>query len=163
MYYHWYNYIYIFFFLLIFLDVTEQQGSIVVCVSPLTSLMMDQKNKFSLSGITTEIVSEDQIDKSVITLVIKGDIQLVYIMVWHDKYYFTVNLIIMVNLFSRRDQFRTAFAHLGDIRSILSSNVNILSLTATATTATFNAVCKQLSISNPVVLRSWLASILIQY
>ena len=55
-------------------------------------------------------------------------------------------------LFSRGDQFRTAFAHLGDIRSILSSNVNILSLTATATTATFNAVCKRLSMSNPVLI-----------
>ena len=41
--------------------------------------MMDQRKKFSLSGITTEFVGEDQIDKSVITRVIKGDIQLVYI------------------------------------------------------------------------------------
>ena len=48
-------------------------------------------------------------------------------------------------LSSRGDQFQTAFAHLGDIRSILSSNVNILSLTATATTATFNAVCQCLT------------------
>ena len=38
----------------------EQEGSIVVCVSPLTSLMMDQKAKFSPKGIITEFVGEEQ-------------------------------------------------------------------------------------------------------
>ena len=37
----------------------DQQGSIVVCVSPLTSLMMDQKKKFTRSGLVTVFVGED--------------------------------------------------------------------------------------------------------
>ena len=40
--------------------------------------MMDQKKKFSLSGIRTEFV-EDQADKGVICSVLKGCVQLLYI------------------------------------------------------------------------------------
>ena len=51
----------------------------------------------------------------------------------------------IVLVFFRGDQFRTAFAHLGDIRSVLA-------LTATASAATFNAVCQRLSLVNPVLV-----------
>lgn len=54
-------------------------GSIVLCVSPLLSLMMDQKNKFTPRGISTELLGEDQKDEKVIASVRSGSIQLVYI------------------------------------------------------------------------------------
>ena len=57
----------------------EQEGSIVVCVSPLTSLMMDQKAKFSPKGIITEFVGEEQTDDSAIEKVLCGAVQLLYI------------------------------------------------------------------------------------
>ena len=57
----------------------EQKGSVVICVSPLVSLMMDQKSKFVPMGITTEFVGEDQLDSKTIEMVLRGDIQLVYI------------------------------------------------------------------------------------
>ena len=57
----------------------DQQGSIVVCVSPLTSLMMDQKKKFTRSGLVTVFVGEDQTNKGVISSILKGNVQLVYI------------------------------------------------------------------------------------
>ena len=41
----------------------------VVCITPLVSVMMDQKNKFSPKGIRTQFVGEAQIDQ---TNVIRG-------------------------------------------------------------------------------------------
>lgn len=57
----------------------EQEGSIVVCLSPLTSLMMDQKAKFLPKGIVTEFVGEEQSDDSAIEKVLCGAVQLLYI------------------------------------------------------------------------------------
>ena len=37
-------------------------GSIVICVSPLTSLMLDQQQNFSRYGLATEFVGEAQED-----------------------------------------------------------------------------------------------------
>ena len=54
-------------------------GSIVVCASPLTSLMIDQKDKFIPRGISAEFVGEAQTDHSAISRVLKGNCQLVFI------------------------------------------------------------------------------------
>ena len=43
-------------------------SSIVVCVSPLVSLMMDQVRKYSAQGLTTQFVGEAQEDWSVTLL-----------------------------------------------------------------------------------------------
>jgi hypothetical protein len=40
---------------------------------------MDQREKFSPKGITTNFVGEDQIDQTAIHNVLNGEIQLVYI------------------------------------------------------------------------------------
>ena len=37
-------------------------GSIVLCISPLTSLMMDQREKYAPKGISSEFVGGDQTD-----------------------------------------------------------------------------------------------------
>lgn len=55
------------------------QGSIVVVVTPLISLMIDQKEKFSHRGITVDFVGAAQEDEKVIEAVLNGDVQLVYI------------------------------------------------------------------------------------
>ena len=55
------------------------KGSIVICVSPLASLMMDQRNKFVPKGINCDFVGEAQTDKEAISKVVAGKIQLVFI------------------------------------------------------------------------------------
>ena len=62
-----------------YLPVLEQEGSIVICVSPLVSLMMDQKARFTPKGIVAEFVGEEQTDENCIRSVITGSAQLVYI------------------------------------------------------------------------------------
>ena len=54
-------------------------GSIAVVVTPLISLMIDQREKFSQKGLRVEFLGEAQEDDDAITRVLNGDIQLVYI------------------------------------------------------------------------------------
>ena len=58
---------------------TGTTDTIVMCVSPLTSIMMDQQQKFSLRGIRAEFVGEAQTDASVIQRVLQGNLDLLYI------------------------------------------------------------------------------------
>ena len=53
----------------------------MVCVSPLTALMMDQKAKYSPKGLKVEFVGEAQTDMSCIRKqrVLNGEVQLVFI------------------------------------------------------------------------------------
>lgn len=59
----------------------------------------------------------------------------------------------MNSSFTRGDKFRLAYAHLGGLRSLLSSHVNIMALTA-ATNETYKAVCNRLSLNTPVLIGS---------
>ena len=52
------------------------------------------------------------------------------------------------------DQFRTAFFEIGNLRSIIPSHVKILALTATATSQTFQAITKTLSMDNIKLIAS---------
>ena len=54
-------------------------GTIIVVITPLVSLMMDQKEKFTKRGITTEFVGEAQESDEAVAAVLSGRIQLVYI------------------------------------------------------------------------------------
>ena len=51
----------------------------MVVITPLISLMIDQKDKFSKTGISTEFVGEAEEDDAAVVAVVMGDIQLVYI------------------------------------------------------------------------------------
>lgn len=55
------------------------QKSLVVCISPLTSIMMDQSSKFSVKGLVTEFVGEAQDNVEVVKKVLNGDVQLLFI------------------------------------------------------------------------------------
>ena len=54
-------------------------SSIVVCVSPLTALMMEQREKFSMKGVSAEFVGELQQDLEAMRGVKQGKFQLLYI------------------------------------------------------------------------------------
>ena len=61
-------------------------------------------------------------------------------------------MINKIIYFYRGDDFRTAFADLGSIRSLLPSTVNIMALTATATKATVSIVVSQLAMQDPAII-----------
>ena len=56
-----------------------ESDNIVICISPLTAIMIDQKEKFKAKGIIAEFVGEAQTDYSVKDKVIQGKIELVFI------------------------------------------------------------------------------------
>lgn len=57
----------------------KSDTSLVVCVCPLTSIMLDQKAKLSAKGIATEFVGEAQLDEAANQAVVGGKVQLVFI------------------------------------------------------------------------------------
>ena len=87
---HWnvramYTYIYIYIYIIyiyisiLCLEGREHGESIVVCVSPLNSLMMDQQWSFRSKGIEVECIGEIQQDKDAIKKVISGKVPLILI------------------------------------------------------------------------------------
>ena len=60
----------------IYAIITEKTGSIVVCISPLTSLMLDQRDKYSPRGLAAEFVGGEGNDLTVKARVLEGDVQL---------------------------------------------------------------------------------------
>ena len=55
------------------------KGTIIIVITPLVSLMIDQREKFTKKGITTEFVGEAQENDDAVAAVLNGRIQLVYI------------------------------------------------------------------------------------
>ena len=62
----------------IFVFYTDCSGSLVVCISPLISIMMDQRAKFTTLGLKTEYVGAAQEDPGVIRQVLAGNVQLLF-------------------------------------------------------------------------------------
>ena len=62
-----------------YLAYTDCSGSLVVCISPLISIMMDQRAKFTALGLKAEYVGTAQEDPEVVQRVLTGDIQLLFI------------------------------------------------------------------------------------
>lgn len=52
----------------------------------------------------------------------------------------------------RGDEFRKAFALIGELRCLIPHHVRMLALTATATQTTFDAVVERLSLEDPVTI-----------
>lgn len=51
----------------------------MVCISPLSAIMMDQTTKFQSTGLSVDFVGETQADKAACQRVVKGETQLVFI------------------------------------------------------------------------------------
>ena len=58
---------------------TGSKGSIVMIISPLTALMLDQKERFSCTGLRVEFIGSAQDNEAAIAEVLSGLVQLVYI------------------------------------------------------------------------------------
>lgn len=136
-------------------------GSIAVCISPLTSLMMDQRAKYSVKGLHTEFIAEAQTDPAIKCKVLNGDFQLLFItpesiidnatyrnMLLTPPYKQKLIAVVIDEAHCVKvwgDQFRTTFAQIGDLRSLIPDTVKIMALTATATTETLRVVTHRLS------------------
>ena len=143
-------------------------GSIVVCISPLISLMMDPQQKYSPRGLKTEYVGEAQTDPEVVSKVLKGEVQLVFItpesiiskgsfrhMLLSPQY--TKHLVAVVVdeahcVKTWGDDFRVAFSEIGDLRSLSPDTVGVHALTATSTTETYYIVTRRLCMANPTLI-----------
>lgn len=143
-------------------------GSIVVCVSPLISIMMDQRQKFVLKGISAEFIGEAQDDPNAIKKVLSGCIQLVFISPESIISNSAFRNMLLSTPYKERmvalaideahcvktwgDEFRVAFAHIGELRSLLPSEVRVMALTATATKSTLRHVQARLSMQMLIVV-----------
>ena len=148
---------------------TGTSGSIVVCISPLTSLMMDQRAKYHARGLNAEFVGEAQTDPATKDKVLKGEVQLVFItpegIICNSVYQkmllsvaYTDKLVAVVVdeahcVRTWGDEFRTAFAQIGDLHSLIPTPVNIImALTATITSETFDVVTRRLSMDKAILI-----------
>ncbi len=142
--------------------------SIVVCISPLTSIMVDQHAKFLPRGLRTDFVGEVQTDEDAEKRVLKGESQLVYISpenrINNPRYrkmllrqVYKENLVALVIdeahcVQTWGESFRIAFAEIGNLRSIIPSEVNIMALTATVTQKTFKTILERLALRHPKII-----------
>lgn len=130
--------------------------------------MMDQTAKFSPRGIATDFVGEGQMSSEATKRVVGGLAQLVFIspesiitnscfrnmLMSHQYQEKLVALAIdEAHCVSKwGDEFRIAFARIGDLRSIVPTRVHMLALTATATQETLQVVLQRLSLKDVVVV-----------
>ena len=130
--------------------------------------MMDQRAKYTPRGLKAEFVGEAQTDPDIKDKVLKGDVQLVFItpesiinnsvyrkMLMSDVYTNKLVAVVVDEAHCVRtwgDQFRTTFAQIGDLRSLIPSAVHIMALTATATMETFYVVTHRLSMDEPTLI-----------
>ena len=145
-----------------------ETGSIVLCISPLTSLMMDQRNKFAPRGLKVEFVGEQQTDSASWHDVIQGKVQLVYLTPENLIENKTYRKMLLSSIYQEKlvaicvdeahciqtwgDQFRVTFSQIGDIRSLIPRKVKIMALTATASEDTLRVAIKRLSLKDPVIV-----------
>ena len=134
--------------------------SIVVCITPLVSIMVDQHANFTSRGLKTEYVGESHYDSAVEECILKGEVQLVYIspesLLNNIKFRnmllsapYKDNLVALVVdeahcVKTWGDNFRVTFAEIGTLRSLIPPNVRIMALTATCTLQTLKVVEERL-------------------
>ena len=63
----------------VYLAYTNCSGRLVVCISPLISIMMDQRAKLTAHGLKAEYVGTAQEDPEAVQQVLTDDIQLLFI------------------------------------------------------------------------------------
>ena len=120
-------------------------GSIAaVCVSPLTSLMMDQHSKYSPRGLCTEFIGEAQNDTKARQRVLDGEAHLIFItpesimqnkanrdMLPSPPYQEKLVALVVDEAHCVKtwgDEFRTVFSEIGNLRSLIPNSVHILAL-----------------------------------
>ena len=130
--------------------------------------MVDQQAKFSLRGLKTEFVGEDQLNKEAEERVLRGEVQLVYIspesilsifkfrrMLTSSVYMDNLLALVVDEAHCVKtwgDTFRYIFAEIGTLRSLISNHVKMMALTATCTSETLQIVKDRLSMNDPTII-----------
>uniref|UniRef100_A0A1X7UKV6 Helicase ATP-binding domain-containing protein n=1 Tax=Amphimedon queenslandica TaxID=400682 RepID=A0A1X7UKV6_AMPQE len=139
----------------------------VVCICPLTSLMLDQRSNFTSKGICIEYVGEIQHDQEVIKNIVSGNVPLILVSpenitcnplyrgMLHNKVFKDNMAVLPIDeahcVKTCGDHFQTTLAEFGHIGSSLPS-VPVIAATATATKTTFESVVKSLLMEIVVVI-----------
>lgn len=130
--------------------------------------MMDQVAKYKLCGLKAEYVGSTQTSVESKRKVLNGEVQLVFVTPETIVENPTYRNMLLSSIYKQKlvcvavdeahcvkvwgAEFRPTFAEIGDLRSVIPSGVNVIALTATATTETFHIVVQQLSMVNPVLV-----------
>ena len=130
--------------------------------------MMDQRAKYIPRGLQTEFIGEAQADPAAKNKVLKGEAQLVFITPESIIRNSVYRNILMSPVYTQKpvgvvvdeahcvmtwgDQFRTTFAKIGDLHSLIPSTVKMMALTATATSETLYVVTRRLSMEKPILV-----------
>ncbi len=137
--------------------------SIVLCISSLTSLMMDQGNKYTPKGIASEFVSGQQADSNITRKILNGAVHMVFITpesILENPLYrnmllsqpYRDKLVALVVDEAHCVKLWRVFGEIGDLRSLISGNVQVMAQTATATEETLSIVTKKLSMRKPTLI-----------
>ncbi|KAL5503641.1 hypothetical protein EMCRGX_G010620 [Ephydatia muelleri] len=143
-------------------------GSIVIVVSPLIALMKDQVATLSSRGLSAAHICSEVHDRFQQEKILRGEVQIVFIgpellmlnVTWREMlrtHVYRSNLVAFVVdevhcVTKWGDYFRKEFQILGEVRSLIPPHVNIMGMTATATTTTRDRVISTLGLINPVVV-----------
>jgi len=130
--------------------------------------MMDQQAIFTPRGLRTEFVGEVQTDVEADKMVLKGAMQLLFIspenilnnikyrnMLLSTVYKSKLVTVVVDEVHCVKtwgDKFRMAFAELGCLWSLISKDVRMMALTATATHETLQVVTDRLAMVNPALI-----------
>lgn len=128
--------------------------------------MLDQHKTFSQKGLKVDFVGEAQCDPTAESRVRTGLSQLVFIspeslitkyrtMLLHQVYKDNLEAVVVDEAHCVRtwgDEFRVAFAEIGNLRSIIPPSINIMALTATLTSETLICITERLALKTPSIL-----------
>lgn len=82
-------------------------------------------------------------------------IQNLYIQSLHTPAPVTKTFVMVVTLYCiscRGTEFRKEFSYIGEVRSVVEESVNVMALTATATSATRKVIINSLMMQNPYII-----------
>ena len=130
-------------------------------------MMMDQRAKYTPRGMQAEFLGEAQTDPAIKDKVLRV-VQLVFItlesiisssayrkMLLSAVYIEKLIAVVVDEVHCVKtwgDQFRTTLAQIGDLQSLIPSTINILALTAMATSETLCVVRCRLSMDKPTLI-----------
>ena len=140
---------------------------ITIVISPLISLMNDQKKKLDQNGINAIVLHSNLTEKEekyAYKCLLSGETKLVYVSPERLTNKSFKNMISKINVsliavdeahtILWGDSFRQSFLKISDFISELNKNVTILAVTATATKDTVNIISNVLKLDNYQIINS---------
>lgn len=142
----------------------------VIVISPLISLMKDQKMALSARNISSCVLSSNMSQDDNLNKAIKGG----YLLVYTTPEYLTYNWDVLQRMVNNNilgliaideahcisqwgHDFRPTYRNLVKMREIVSDKIPIVALTATATPTIIKDICTSLSLNDPIIVNTGVA------